>query len=131
MQGGDLSNIGPQRWLIALEVLLDDRLIPKKGWLSGWDKVVAKLPLDPLVRGRLLHYYPYVTMELVVFGQPAVFVDLLEKMLDRQAWPISYVTPFINEAALQRVLPFRPEVKAVVDVPRRALMWGSLGRGVI
>lgn len=129
MLGGDLSNIGPQRWLVTLEVLTGDWILPKRSRFRSWEWYAKTIPMDPLVRGRLSQLVlTGVVLELVAFGFPEAFITALEHRLDKEAWPIAHVTPYVDERALASELAYRPEVTVVLDVARRALMWGSRGR---
>lgn len=133
MERGDLSDWSPIRWIITLDSLTDGDLPrPKRGRFSrpvNWQKAANELELPVLVLGKLFQFTSKVTVqfECVVFGLPQEFCDALEERLDRMGvHPLRWITSYEQREELQAMLPFRPEVQAVIDVPENALSWGHL-----
>jgi hypothetical protein len=125
MRGGDISNEVPMRVLVSLDCLLVRE--------TKINKVLGiSVPyIETTYNRQALSYfwrfrdkYEYV-LELVGFELSQSSMDnVLEDLNNLGTNPFNYATAYNVVADLVAELPYRPEVKHVIDIPDRALRYG-------
>lgn len=139
MQNGDISNLAtPRMWVVEDVVLTrEDVLVQaRKHWWSrrrvseaSEAVVVQPAPMSLLWRFAQRWETSGMRLELLHVGQEQEGVmDLLDKF---SANPFADVLTFPTFEAIADHLAYRPDVMFVVDVPDRALRWGSRGLNVM
>jgi hypothetical protein len=126
MKGGDISNEIPLRVAVAVDCILDRRPVIKK---------VLGIPVfseeSTYSRQSLALFWRFAEkfgyrLELVGFGYTQKEMDeVLEDLDNLGTNPFNYALAYPVVADLIAELPYRPELKGVVDIPSRALRYGS------
>lgn len=134
MQGGDLSNRLPPRWLFVFENVLatvpDRRLLEWKAAvrLRRWKRVANCYEMHPHVMKVIwdLVWRRDYRFDVVTFlGED--FAEALEKRLHREALPFSNLWAVTEETLAQR-LAYMPDVMFVIHGdPSRHLAYGNRG----
>lgn len=125
MKGGDLSNEVPLRVAVTLDCIIDRRPVLKK--VLG-----ISIPDEEITYNRqALAYFwrfaekNYYVMELVGFGYTQKEMDeVLEDLDNLGTNPFNYAKSYNVVADLVAELPYRPELKNVIDIPERGLRYG-------
>lgn len=135
MKNGDLSNLGPRRWMVVHEALLEG--IPsRKKFLEGQHAYWARDTRTRLSRTVVGGLWLLADKYGLSFECAGVFLsegdcELLQEWLDGLAnHPIIRVDPYPSREELRALLPFRPDVQTVIDTDEWALYWGGRGRRV-
>jgi hypothetical protein len=125
MRGGDISNEVPPRILVALDCILKRETVVTKVLGIGVPKTQTTYSrLSLAMFWRFAEKFGY-TLELVGFGISQTEMDnILEDLHNLGTNPFSYATSYYVVADLVAELPYRPEVRNVIDVPDRALRYG-------
>ena len=145
MQGGDISDDAPSSIWVVSDLILNEVPVvnidrPKRGWFgkqSEPEEVSYGVTLDTQMLSLLWKYKQSVgssiKMEMVYFGDSESGVgDRLLNLLDSDASsPFSNVLVFDGIQSAMAVVPYRPDLIAVVDASTNLLQWGSLGRTVM
>lgn len=125
MRGGDISNEVPKRVLVALDCLLTTSVkINKVLGISVPHKEVT------YNRQALAHFWRFrekndYSLEIVGFERSQQDMDnVLEDLDNLGTNPFNYATAYPVVADLVAELPYRPEVKYVIDIPTRGLRYG-------
>lgn len=125
MRGGDISNEVPQRVVVSLDCILIRRPAIQKflGIVKNIEEVeYSRQSLSHFWRFSQKHGY---TMELAGFGYTKKeMAEVLEDLDNLGTNPFNYVSSYRTAADLSAELPYRPEVKYVIDIPTRALTYG-------
>ena len=126
MRGGDISNEVPLRVAVTLDCILDRRPTFKKVFgipVTGEETTYNRQALSRF--WRFAAKYEYV-LELVVFGySQKEMKEVLEDLDNLGTNPFNYANAYNVVADLVAELPYRPELKGVVDIPSRGLRYGS------
>ncbi|CAB4152492.1 hypothetical protein UFOVP621_12 [uncultured Caudovirales phage] len=127
MQGGDLSNETPRRAVVSVDCFLDREPIFKK--------VLGLVPYTSeevtYNRAMLSRFWRYsndngLILELVGFGYSQKEMDEIMEDLDNLGTnPFRYAKAHRVVADLVAELPYRNELLCVIDIPTRALRYGS------
>lgn len=134
MQSGDLSNAPTYRYWVTAEVCFhkdESEDAEKRGWFSNVFRKKVLLTPDMRVLSHLWRWSTRlgVRLELVFYGELAEDAvpmwDLLEKSA---ANPFSDWHAMESPKAVQKMLPFRPDLQGVIDLPERSAMYGGRGR---
>lgn len=125
MRGGDISNEVPPRVLVGLDCILDKGIkLNKVLGISIPTEEVTYSRLSLAMFWRFADKFGY-TLELVGFGYSQKEMDEVLVDLDNLGTnPFNYATAYLVVADLVAELPYRPEVKHVVDIPERSLRYG-------
>jgi hypothetical protein len=127
MQGGDLSNeVGP-RVAVTVDCILNRTPVVTK--LLGFiPKLHEEVEYDRQMLSKFWQFSArqgYV-MELVGFGYTQSDMnDFIEDLDNLGTNPFNYAKAYNVVADLVAELPYRNELKFVIDVPSRALRYGS------
>lgn len=126
MQGGDISNGVPLRVVVTLDCILDRRPTFKKVLgvpVVGEESTYNRQSLS--LFWRFGEKYGY-SLELVGFGySQKEMQEVLEDLDNLGTNPFNYANAYPVVADLVAELPYRPELKGVVDIPSRGLRYGS------
>lgn len=129
MQNGDISNELPVRVIVTTDVFLQTEVKMQKRLK------VFKVPKveQSISRQMLSHLYIYttrqgVTLELASFNMDEESLgELMDKLDNMGTNPFRYYTAYESIEHLISELPYRPEVKGVLDLPARQLRYGHWG----
>jgi len=125
MRGGDISNEIPMRVLVSLDCLLVKET--KMNKIMGISVPYVEVSYS---RQSLAHFWRFrevndYVLELVGFGKSQSDMDRVLEDLDNLGTnPFNYATSYNVVADLVAELPYRPEVKYVIDIPDRGLRYG-------
>ena len=127
MQGGDLSNETPRRAVVSVDCFLDREPVFKKvlGLIPHTSENVT------YNRAMLSRFWRYsndngLILELVGFGYSQKEMNEIMDDLDNLGTnPFRYAKAHRVVADLVAELPYRNELLCVIDIPTRALRYGS------
>lgn len=125
MRGGDISNEVPKRVLVALDCLLNTSVKVSK--VLGISVPHTEVTYN---RQALAHFWRFrekndYSLEIVGFERTQQDMDnVLEDLDNLGTNPFNYATAYNVVADLVAELPYRPEVKYVIDIPTRGLRYG-------
>jgi len=126
MRGGDISNEVPKRVIVTLDCILDRRPTVKKVLgipVFNEESTYNRQSLSLFWRFAEKHGY---SLELVGFGYTKKEMkEVLEDLDNLGTNPFNYANAYPVVADLIAELPYRPELKGVVDIPSRGLRYGS------
>lgn len=126
MRGGDISNEVPLRVIVTLDCILDRSPTVKKVLgvpVFGEETNYNRQSLSLFWRFAEKHGY---RLELVGFGYSKKEMEEVFEDLDNLGTnPFNYVNRYNSVADLVAELPYRPELRGVVDIPSRGLRYGS------
>ena len=132
MKNGDISNVSSPQVIATTTLLLtlkqeeERRLLVKKTSFKVGD-------IDLLVANKLwlLTNNYGLSLELAGFEDEGWTEELLDKAFEklerRVVNPFNYWQLYENPHELVGLLPYRANLKAVIDVPGRVAMYGSAG----
>lgn len=132
MIGGDISNVSSPQVIATTDILFtlktveEKRLLSKKTYTSIGD-------LNLLAANKLwvISNKYAISLELAGFEDQGWTEELLEKAflkLERRAVnPFNYWQLYESPHEIVGTLPYRANLKAVIDVPGRVAMYGSAG----
>lgn len=126
MKGGDISNGIPLRVAVTLDCIIDRKPtfkrvlgVPVAGEEVSYNRQALSL------FWRFADKYGY-SMELVGFDMSTKEMQQVQEDLDNLGTnPFNYYLRYNVVADLVAELPYRPELVGVVDIPSRALRYGS------
>jgi len=126
MRNGDISNEVPQRVVVTLDCILDRKPTVKKVLGIPVFEEESQYNRQSLsLFWRFADKYGY-TLELVGFGySKKEMEEVFEDLNNLGTNPFNYVNRYNSVADLVGELPYRPELKGVVDIPSRGLRYGS------
>jgi hypothetical protein len=129
MKNGDISNELPVRVIVTTDVFVQNQIeMQKKLKLFSIPKVKQEFN-----RQMLSYLYIYttrqgVTLELASFDlDEEKLGNLMDKLDNLGTNPFRYYTAYESIEHLVSELPYRPEVKGVLDIPTRQLRYGHWG----
>lgn len=133
MQGGDISNATSPRIIVLMDVVSKSDVVESKRVLLG-NKVDRKLiGLDNLALSNLWNLANKygLSVELAAFGTDHWTQEHLDNFMDkldrRGANPFNYAELYEDIEDFIGELPYRPNLKGVVDLPGRVARYGSWG----
>lgn len=127
MRGGDLSNEAPPRYLVHLDVITATTVATEK--VFGIFPVHRKETVFD--RRALAHMWLFwqrseATLELFDVGCSDEDMEEVVATLDKMGGsPFRYATAFRSIQEVVDLLPYRNEVRGVIDLPERAFRYGS------
>lgn len=132
MKGGDISNLSSPQVTVLADVIAT--LVEEKEGGVFRAKTVKKIgEVNVLAANRLwkLSNEYGVSLELAGYEEDGWTDELLEKLMQklerRVVNPFNYAELYENIEELLGVLPYRANLKGVVDVPGRVARYGSAG----
>lgn len=127
MQGGDLSNETPKRVAVTIDCVINKTPVIKKV-MGLIPYTQEEIEYDRPMLARLWRYGSdsgYI-LELVGFGYSnkdmQEFMDDLDNLGTN---PFNYAKAYNVVADLVAEMPYRNELVCVIDIPQRALRYGS------
>lgn len=126
MRGGDISNEVPPRVVVTLDCVIDKKPNVRKFLgIPILEEEITYNRQSLSMFWRFSQKYGYV-LELAGFGYSKKEMRAIQEDLDNLGTnPFNYYTAYRTVADLVREMPYRPELAGVVDVPDRALRYGS------
>lgn len=127
MQGGDLSNDRILRIAVSLDCVLNRAPVIKK-LLGVIPYAQEEVTYDRQMLSKLWKYSSDngFILELVGFGfSQAEMQEFMDDLDNLGTNPFNYVKAYNVVADLVAELPYRNELKGVIDIPQRALRYGS------
>ena len=132
MKGGDISNVSSPQVIVTTEVII--KLVEKESGVLFLKKKEFKLgEINLLSCNKLwLTSTNYgLSLELAGFADQGWTEELLEKTFEtlerKVANPFNYHQLYDNVDDLVKLLPYRPNLKGVIDIPSRVARYGSAG----
>jgi hypothetical protein len=126
LKGGDISNGIPLRVVVTLDCIIDRKPTFKR--VLGVPVVGEEVSYNRQALSlfwRFADKYGY-SMELVGFDMSTKEMQQVQEDLDNLGTnPFNYYLRYNVVADLVAELPYRPELVGVVDIPSRALRYGS------
>jgi hypothetical protein len=133
MRGGDISNETPPRILVGIDVAVSSELIEERS-LFGKLKVtrkVTKLNNASLSRLWNISFKFGLAVELAAcadeFWTEEHLSNLMTRLDNRGGNPFNYSELYDDLPSLISELPYRANLRGVVDVRERVARYGSLG----
>ena len=133
MQNGDLSNAPTYRYWVASEVCFhkdESESTEKKGWFSNVFRQKVLLTPDMRVLSHLWRWSGSlgVRLELIFYGELAAdAVDMWDLLEKSAANPFNDWHVMESPLTVQKMLPFRPDLMGIIDIPERSAMYGGKG----
>lgn len=132
MKGGDISNVSSPQVIVTTDVVI--KLVEEESGVLVFKKINYKIgDINVLNANKLWQVSSNygLSLELAGFADLGWTEDLLEKTFEklerRVANPFNYHQLYDNVEELVSLLPYRPNLKGVVDVTERVARYGSAG----
>mgnify|MGYP006267262919 CR=1 FL=1 len=127
MRGGDISNESPPRVAVTLDCIIDRTTVMNKvlGFftLPKEEITYSLAKLNTFWRFSVKYEYG---LELIGFGHTNKEMNqVLEDLNNLGPNPFNYTKAYLFPEEFISELPWRPDLKGVIDLPERALMYGS------
>lgn len=132
MINGDISNETPPRLIVAIDVVAKSDLEEAKGFLNRGMKRTNIIPNNV----ALSHLWNIsdkfgLSVELAAYKDEVWTQEDLDAFMDRLdrrgANPFNYAELYINIDDFIADMPYRPNLKGVVDLRERVMRYGSYG----
>jgi hypothetical protein len=125
MRNGDISNEVPLRVAVTIDCILNRGIkINKFLGIPVPSEEVTYNRMSLAMFWRFADNYSY-TLELVGYGYSQKEMDeVLEDLDNLGTNPFNYSKAYNVVADLVAELPYRPELKHVIDIPERSLRYG-------
>jgi hypothetical protein len=133
MKNGDISNETPPRIIVTIDVVAKSELKEKKRVLLPSTNERIIVGLDRLALSHLWNVANKygLSVELAAFSSDEwtqVQVDSFMDRLDRRGTnPFNYAEVYSDLDDFVAELPYRPNLKGVIDLPERVARYGSKG----
>ena len=132
MKGGDISNVSSPQVICVTDVLIPLKMEEERGLFSRKSKH-ALGDINVLAANKLwlLSNNYALSLELVGFANEGWTEELLDKAFERLERrvvnPFNYWELYEDVDELVGVLPYRPNLKGVIDKSDRVARYGSAG----
>ena len=132
MKGGDISNVSSPQIICVTDVILPLKVEEERAFLSKKTKhSLGDIDLLATNKMWLLGNNYGLSLELVGFESEGWTKDLLdsafEKLERRVVNPFNYWELYESVEELVGTLPYRPNLKGIIDKPDRVARYGSAG----
>jgi hypothetical protein len=132
MQNGDISNATPPRIIVNIDVVAESDIVEDKKFLrSTTVRKVTKLKNLSLSQLWNMSYRHGLSVELAAFENEMWTQELLDAFIDklerRGGNPFNYAELYLDIDDFIGDLPYRNNLKGVVDIPERVARYGSWG----
>lgn len=132
MKGGDISNVSSPQILVTVNVLLTlKEFVEKRLLIKKTINAVGDIDFVAANKLWILGNKFGTSLELAGFSNEGWTEELLDKAfekLERRAVnPFNYWQLYDDPHEIVSTLPYRANLKAVIDVPGRVAMYGSAG----
>ena len=132
MKNGDISNVSSPQVICVTDVVVSLVQEEKKSFLSK--KITSKVgSVEGLNANKLwiMSNNYGISLEMAGFADQGWTEELLEKAFEklerRVVNPFNYWQLYEDSEELVIGLPYRPNLKAVIDIPDRVARYGSAG----
>ena len=132
MKNGDISNVSSPQVIAVTDVVVSLTEVEERKLLSK--KVTYKIgDIDLLGANRLwtLANNYGLSLELAGFESEGWTEELLDKAFEkldhRVVNPFNYWNLYSDAHELVAAIPYRPNLKGIIDIPGRVAMYGSAG----
>ena len=132
MKNGDISNVTSPQAICVSDVVLSLYAEEEKGFLRRKTNVVLG-DIDRLAANKLwiLSNNYSISLEMAAFESEGWTPELLDKAMERLERrvvnPFNYWELYSDVEELVGTIPYRPNLKAVIDIPSRVARYGSAG----
>ena len=132
MKGGDISNVSSMQAIVTTRVVVK-LLEEESGGIFRRSKSFKIGDIDLLACNKLwiLSNNYALSLELAGFEKEDWNEQLLDKAFEklerRVVNPFNYHELYESEDELIATLPYRPNLKAVIDIPEKVARYGSYG----
>lgn len=132
MIGGDISNETPPRLIVVIDVVAKSELEEKKGFLNSSVKRV-KISPNNLALSHLWNIADKfgLSVELAAYDSEnwtqKDLDDFMDRLDRRGANPFNYAELYNDIEDFVADMPYRPNLKGVVDLKERVMRYGSYG----
>lgn len=133
MIGGDISNETPPRIIVVIDVVVKSEVLEKRRVLLPSSEERKIMGLDHLALSHLWNVSNKygLSVELAGFAGDLWTAEQLDTIMDRLdrrgANPFNYAEIYIDIDDFIAELPYRPNLKGVIDLPERVARYGSKG----
>lgn len=133
MRNGDISNETPPRLIVNIDVVCSSEVVESKRLLRGATKERKVVGLNSMALSRLwnLGYQFGLSVELAAVAEEDWEQEHLDKLMDRLdrrgGNPFNYAELYDDFDHLITELPYRANLKGVVDLRERVARYGSWG----
>ena len=132
MKGGDIDNVSSPQLIVTSNVII--QLVEEVTGKLFFTKVTNKLgDINVMAANKLWQISSNygLSLEMAGFADEGWTEELLEKTFEKLerkvANPFNYYQLYDNVQDLVDMLPYRPNLKGVVDIPDRVARYGSAG----
>ena len=132
MKGGDISNVSSPQVIVTSDVVI--KLVEEETGVLLFKKTNYKIGNIEVLNANKLWRISSdygLSLELAGFADQGWTEELLDKAFEklerRVVNPFNYHQLYDNVEELVSLLPYRPNLKGVVDVPERVARYGSAG----
>ena len=132
MINGDISNETPPRIVVTIDVIVDSE-VEESRKLFGKEFVrkIKQLNRAPLSRLWNASFNYGLAIELAAFEEDHWTQEAIDKLMERLdnrgGNPFNYAELYPSFKELVEDLPYRPNLKAVIDTPGQVARYGSWG----
>lgn len=125
MIGGDISNEAPKTVMVNIDCLVDtDTEIVRKGWFKKEERV--KRVLNLRLANLFFRQSRNLDVKFECFSCDGSSLREFEDRLERlNINPFQYFTVYKSVDAVVKEMPYRPNLVGIIDIPERALRYGS------
>lgn len=133
MKGGDISNETSPRVIVTIDVVVQSEVVESKRLLRSdlQERKVKNLNNLALVQLWNVANKYGLSVELAGFESELWTQDDLDKLMDkldrRGANPFNYAELYTDIDDFVGELPYRSNLKGVIDLPERVMRYGSMG----
>jgi hypothetical protein len=132
VKGGDISNETPSRLIVLAEVIAETEEVTERKFLSKSTSLKLKNINKQTVYQLWMLTDKYgLSVELAGIeeeGWEQSSLDRIMEILDRRGGnPFNFAQTYITTQELVDDLPYRINLKGVIDIPTRILRYGSWG----
>ena len=132
MKGGDISNVSSPQVICVTDVVIGLKTEEEKKFLSRRSTVlIGDIDMINANKLWLLSNNYGISLELAGFASEGWSEELLDKTFEklerRVVNPFNYWQLYEDAQELVGTLPYRANLKGVIDVPGRVAMYGSAG----
>jgi hypothetical protein len=133
MKNGDISNETPPRLIVNIAVVTNSEVVENKKFLKGIviERKIISFHNHILSKLWTLSATYGLSIELAAFASEFWTQEHLNKLMDkmenRGGNPFNYAELYDNFEAIITELPYRPNLRGVVDLRERVARYGSWG----
>ena len=133
MKGGDISNESPPRIIVVIDVVANSEVTEEKGMFKFNSKLREVKTLNHLALSKLWNLADKygLSVELAGYKSDLWTQEILDNFMDkldrRGANPFNYAEMYNDIEDFIGDLPYRSNLKGVIDIRERVARYGSWG----